>query len=135
MPIWTLPTALQSRVNGSLDGAKERPPQNGQSISYYLTKGLTRRSSNSHWHEVLCATDFEQKVCKMADRGIRKLYEKWQARDAKLIGRQKTWEEKLRQAEENYLTRKRELDRDATFDSTPWWYIPMIFVFGMRSWR
>jgi hypothetical protein len=129
-----LPTALQARVNGWLDGAKERPAQNGQSISYYLTKSLNHRhSSNSHWHEVLCATDFEQRVCKMADRAIRKAYEKWQSLDAKLIGEQKTWEEKLRQTEENYLIRKRELERDATFDSTPWWYFPMIFVFGIAE--
>jgi hypothetical protein len=134
MSIWTLPTALQARINGWLDGAKERPAQNGQSISYYLTKSLNHRhGSNSHWHEVLCATDFEQRVCKMADRAIRKAYEKWQSLDAKLIGEQKTWEEKLRQAEENYLIRKRELERDATFDSTPWWYFPMIFVFGIAE--
>jgi hypothetical protein len=134
MPIWTLPTALQARVNGWLDGAKERPAQNGQSISYYLTKSLNHRhSNNSHWHEVLCATDFEQRVCKMADRAIRKVYEKWQSLVAKLIGEQKTWEEKLRQAEENYRVRKRELERDTTFDVTPWWYFPMIAIFGIAE--
>ncbi|MDZ7289514.1 MAG: hypothetical protein ONB44_18995 [candidate division KSB1 bacterium] len=134
MPIWTLPTALQARINGWLDGAKERPAQNGQSISYYLTKSLNvRRTGNGHWHEVLCATDFEQKICKMADRAIRMVYEKWQARDAKLIGEQKTWYERLRQAEENYLIRKRELERDATFASMPWWYFPMITIFGIAE--
>ncbi|MCI0698773.1 hypothetical protein L0337_43080 [candidate division KSB1 bacterium] len=134
MSIWALPTTLQARINGWLDGAKERPAQSGQSISYYLTKSLSHRhGSNSHWHEVLCATDFEQRICKMADRAIRKAYEKWQSLDAKLIGEQKTWEEKLRQTEENYLIRKRQLDRDATFDSTPWWYFPMIFIFGIAE--
>jgi len=134
MSIWTLPTALQARLNGRQDGAKERPSQNGQSISYYINKSINnRRSNNGHWHEVLCATDFEQKICKMADRGIRKVYEKWQAIDARFIGEQKTWEEKLRQTEENYLIRKRELERDAIFDATPWWYIPLIIVFGIAE--
>jgi hypothetical protein len=134
MGIWTLPGALQARYNGWVDGAKERPTQNSSSIAYYLTKGLNhRRTGNNQWHEVLCATDYEQKVCKRADRAIRSYYEKWQARDAKYIGRQKTWEEKLRQAEENYLLRKRELDRDTTFDATPWWYLPMIVVFGIAE--
>jgi hypothetical protein len=134
MRIWTFPAAVQARYNGWIDGAKERPAQNGNSISYYLSKSLNHhRTSNNHWHEVLCATDYEQKVCKKADRAIRKVYEKWQARDAKLIGRQKTWDEKLRQAEENYLIRKRELERDATFDATPWWYFPMILIFGIAE--
>jgi hypothetical protein len=134
MSIRTLPTALQARLNGWLDGKKERPSQSGQSISYYITKSLrNHRSNNNHWHEVLCATDFEQKICKMADRAIRKVYEKWQSRDANFIGEQKTWEEKLRQAEENYLIRKRELERDAMFDATPWWYIPIIIIFGIAE--
>jgi hypothetical protein len=134
MQLWTLPFALEARRNGRLDGAKERPSQNGNSIAYYLSKGQHNHlTGNGQWHEVLCATDYEQKVCKMADRGIRRVYEKWQSLDSKLIGIQKTWEEKLRQSEENYLVRKRELERDATFDATPWWYFPMIFVFGVAE--
>ena len=133
---WLLGFGLQARINGWFDGKKERPPLNGESISYYLSKTQKPSSGlvdNGQWHEVQCATDYEQTICKIADRAIRKVYQKWQSRDAKLIGQHKTWEQKLRQTEENYLNRKQELDRDAMFDHTPWWYVPMICVFGVAE--
>jgi len=134
MRSWTVGSSLQARFNGWMDGSRERPATNSESISYYLNKGSRQSySANGQWHEVQCATDYEQKICKLADRAIRRVYERWQSRDSKLIGQHKNWDQSLRQAEENYLNRKRELERDATFDATPWWYFPMILVFGIAE--
>ncbi len=133
---WVIGSSLHARINGRLDGGKDLPPLNDDSISYYLSKNPSRRSGyvdSENWHEVRCATDYEQTICKVADRDIRTVYQKWQSHDAKLIGEHKTWEHKLRQTEENYLTRKQELDRDAMFDYTPWWYIPLIIIFGIAE--
>ena len=130
----TLVANWQARLNGKLDGVKERPAQNGDNIAYYLYKGKQQGlSSNGQWHEVQCASEYEQKVCKVADRDIRKVYQKWQSRDAKLIGEHKNWMHKLKQAEENYFARRNDLERDSTFDVTPWWYFPMIFIFGIAE--
>lgn len=134
MRTWTIGSSLQARINGWLDGARERPAQNADSISYFLSKTRAHGlSNNGEWHEVKCATDYEQKICKIADRAIRYVYQKWQSRDSTLIGQQRNWMHKLRQAEENYLSRKHDLGRDATFDVTPWWYFPLIVVFGVAE--
>lgn len=131
---WIVGTGWQARVNGRSDGKKDLPPLNDESISYYLNKNQRAgHIDNGNWHEVRSATDYEQTICKKADRAIRRVYQHWQSRDAKLIGQHKTWEHKLRQTEENYLTRKQEMDRDTMFDNTPWWYFPMIFVFGVAE--
>ena len=131
---WLFGSGLQARLNGWFDGAKERPSLSGESISYYLSRNQKGGfSSNGQWHQVQCATDFEQKICKMADQAIRKVYRRWQSKDSMLIGQQKTWEHRLRRADENYSTRKKELERDAAFDTTPWWYFIMIFVFGVAE--
>lgn len=126
--------SLQARHTGRLDGQRGRPSEDSESITYNVVK---RRAVGEHGspvlHEVDCATYYEQKLCKMADQEVRKVYQKWQSLDAKLIPLHKNAQHKFRQAEENYLQRKDRLGRDPVFNSTPFWYMPLIFVFGIAE--
>ena len=124
----------EAKSNGQLDGQRGRPSENAESITYHVAK---KRGPDQHGapdlHDVSCATYYEQKLCKMADQEVRKVYQRWQSRDAKLIPLHKNAEHKFRQAEENYFQRKDVLGRDPVFNAMPFWYTPMILVFGVAE--
>jgi hypothetical protein len=125
---------MQARYNGKLDGQRGRPSEESESISYFVIKRRAAgENSKPLLHEVKCATYYEQKLCKVADQNVRKVYQKWQSLDAELIPRHKNAQHKFRQAEENYLQRKDRLGRDPVFNSMPFWYMPLIFVFGIAE--